>query len=142
MLGEVIGGTARKWKNDRGAVIVDFPVPGVFHVRFIGHVDTDLQRKSFDAAEEAVRAGFTPLECFVDNALVETYDPVVRTEMTEWMKRNRPSLGEVHILNRSKLVSFGITMVNLLSGGNFKAYSDTAGFEAALASIVRKAAAV
>jgi hypothetical protein len=71
------------------------------------------------------------LVAFVNLAGETGQASVARDWWAAWVKHNRPRLGSTHILVRSKVMDMAISVLGMIiGGGNVKAYSNVASFEA------------
>ena len=64
----------------------------------------------------------------VDASRLESYETQFRKNWLNWFRANEASLGEVHILFRSRLVQMGISLVNAAIGGQITPHSDPEAF--------------
>lgn len=130
-----LGARGDRWSNSRGVLDVRTPAPDVVMRRFEGHATLDLIEPAVRHLETLIDSGLHPI-VFDDFELGTGYDSDVRTKLTAWHLRNPGKLKEVHILVGPRLISMGVTVVNLATGGRFNVYTDRSAFEWALAGVL------
>ncbi len=84
------------------------------------------------AQRELIVAECGCIALFDDLDLLTGYDNAVRSQLTEWSRKNRPKIVAFHILTRSKLVAMGVGVANLVLGGSIRIHRVRSAFEDAL----------
>ena len=102
-------------------------------IQFSGHLDL-AHAQHMMAAVDRLRHTGRPVDAFNDWQAMESYDHEARLALTDWVRRIRPSFRSLHILQRSKIVSMGVSVANLALGGLLRAYTDRDSFQRALAT--------
>jgi hypothetical protein len=120
-------GTTRLF-TEKGAVEYSFPLPDVVLARYSGTLTAELYTEVVDimARRLAVRP---TLRLFADLGDITDYDAGFREGWAGWFRTHRKSVGELHVLFRSRLVGIGLTVIGVATGGNITTYSDRAAFE-------------
>jgi hypothetical protein len=59
--------------------------------------------------------------------------------MTGWHKALAPQTRSLHVFVRSKLIAMSVSVVNMLTGGMLRPYTNRAAFDAAIAAAVSRA---
>jgi hypothetical protein len=121
------GGVTRLF-DDKGAVAYSFPQPDVVLARYSGVLSAALYTEVVDimARRLAVRP---TLRMFADLGEIADYDAGFREGWAGWFRTHRKSVGELHVLFRSRLVGIGLTIIGVATGGRILTYSDRAEFE-------------
>jgi hypothetical protein len=117
---------------------VDVIAPGVIHVRFAGAIRPEHIEPMMQAGDEQIALGNRVL-IVIDADDVHGYKSEVRKIFQAWMRRNKANLEKVWVLFRSPLIKMGIGMVNAVTGGSIRAFSDPDEFDAELSQATRRA---
>ncbi len=126
---------AEQWSTDRGLLRLERPLAGIVLTRVEGFAGVELGDRIISWVDSAIEDGETPA-VFHDWELATGYEPAVRPRFTEWYMRIRRSVGAIHVLARSKLVTMGVSLVSLATGSEIFAYRErllfTKAFDAAV----------
>lgn len=114
--------------SEKGSVAYSFPQPDVVLARYAGVLTAELYTGAVEimARRLAVRP---TLRMFADLGDIEDYDAGFREGWAGWFRAHRQSIGELHVLFRSRLVGIGLTVIGVATGGRILTYSDRAAFE-------------
>jgi hypothetical protein len=128
---ESLANGATRLFSEKGAVAYSFPQPDVVLARYSGMLTAELYTEVVDimARRLAVRP---TLRLFADLGDITDYDAGFREGWAGWFRAHRKSVGELHVLFRSRLVGIGLTVIGVATGGNITTYSDRAAFERAV----------
>jgi hypothetical protein len=94
-------------------------------------MDLELARHFLKSLETWVELGGEHLLAFHDWSDVADYDSAAREFLTPWSRANRSKFDRVHILVASRLVAFGISVVNALTRDVMKVHATRVTFDAA-----------
>jgi hypothetical protein len=113
------------------------PKRGVVVVRFEGFATSDVAESILAAIEDQIAKAGT-ITAFDDWELATGYDPIVRAKLTDWMSANGSRIRATHVLVKSKVVSMGLSVANMILGSRYKivAYSDRRRWQAALDELI------
>src|SRR5262249_38903307 len=99
---------------------------------FFGHDEGDLIIHYLAECEkEIAKVGFLVL--FVDAREMHGTTAQARERSEVWIKAHKSQFRAGHILVRSKLLEMAVALVNLLTGGVLRMYSNVGAFERAIA---------
>ena len=113
------------------------PSPGVILGRLVGHLTEEVSR-GLNLESEKFLVSTRRNLIFCDWYEMTGYDSGARIASTEWVERHRASLERFHILFRSKLVSMGVAVANIATGGILQPTSNLAVFENELLKQITK----
>lgn len=117
---------------------VDIITTGVIHVRLAGAVRVPHVEPILSAAEEQIASGSRVIIA-IDADDVHGYKADVRKVFQAWLRRNKGDVEKVWVLFRSPLIKMGVGMVNAVTGGLIRAFSDPEEFDAELSKATRRA---
>lgn len=127
----------RERSTANGRMTYAFPSPGIMVNTMTGHYAADLLSFCLAGMADGIEGG--PLVMFFDWEGMTGYDVDCRREMTKWTMDRKAQIGKVHILVKSKLVAMGVSVANLLLGGDtICSYTDRPKFEGALRAACRR----
>jgi len=109
-------------------------------IKYTGH--TDARCVDFIESVFESRVGSQGgLELYVDAEEQTGYDTAFRERIAAWVKRIRPQAHTRCILVCSRMVAFGVTVVNMLAGGDAVALTSRQAFTERIAIATRKSLA-
>jgi hypothetical protein len=133
------GSGAQNPEAGNGRVEFDVPAPGVFVFRLKGRMHADLVPQFERAVAPSVERRMQ-LDLFFDTREMNGYHPAFRERMTAWHEALKPNTRSANVYIGSKFVAMAIAIVNMMTGGLLKTYSDYTAFEGAVGAAVRQAA--
>ena len=116
------------WSNDACELRITIPAPGVLVLAMKGHAPDYLLQEALPALHSAFPAGQSGV-FFCDGWEITGYETKFRVSMTNLVKSLRPRV-KVHVLMRTKLVSMGFSVANLVMGGEMVGHRDHQAFYA------------
>jgi hypothetical protein len=119
---------------------VDVIAPGLLHARFVGRVRLEHLEPLMVAGDQAIAAGHRAL-IIIDADDVHAYDTEVRKAYQAWIRANRDHIESIWVLFRSPLIKMGLGLVNAVTNGALRGFSDPEEFETAVAEATARALA-
>jgi hypothetical protein len=139
-IGDATFQPARTFEHARGRVAIYVAPGGAVLTVADGHVVLESSRALTEVCD-GLRARAAPLKIFHDWERVTSYDSDARVHLTRWtLSTPRGTIGEVHVLMRSRLVAMGVATAALalrLSGIAVHSYTARAEFERRRAPALR-----
>jgi hypothetical protein len=130
--------SSQKPGRPAGRVAITYPAPWVFVGVITGHYAVSLLDEYVAGMAVALDREHR-MQAFHDWYRMSGYESACRKRMTEWTLEQGKKIERHHVLLQSKLVAMGVATANLLLGGDMiTAYTERAGFEAALYAACRK----
>lgn len=126
------------WKTDRGEARVSRPADTVVVVTVKGHSSMELYPLFVAEAEKLMASGRT-IDWYADYSEMTSYDSDVRLALSEFTNVHKAKMDVVAVLVKSRIVSMGVTVASLATGGKVTSYADRAKFDASIAASVAKA---
>lgn len=117
---------------------VDVIAPGVLHVRVAGSIRLEHVEPIMAAGDVQIEQGRKVLIA-IDADDVHAYKAEVRRDFQAWIFNNKAEIEAIWVLFRSPLVKMGIGLVNAVTGGKIRGFSDPEKFDAALAVAISEA---
>jgi len=109
--------------------------PGYLLITVFGRDEGDLSDFDLEMIEkEIASAGFCV--AFADAHRTSGASAVARERVSSWIRTHRSEMRGIHVLFGSKLVEMSVALINLVTGGVIRTYSDVGEFERAIASDV------
>ena len=119
------------WKTERGRLRIFIPAPTVIVLQFSGHLELPMAQHMMDGVDR-LRMNGRPIDAFDDWQGMDSYETDARVALTDWVRRTRTAFQTLHLLQRSKAVSMGISVANLVLGGLLRSHTDRDSFQKAL----------
>lgn len=119
---------------------VDIIAPGLIHARFVGRVRLEHLEPVMTTGEQVIAGGHRLL-VVIDADDVHAYDSECRKVFQTWIRHHRSELEGVWVLFRSPLIKMGISLVNAVTNGIIRGFSDPTEFEMELAEATARAQA-
>lgn len=126
-----------EWKTSRGVARVARPVEGVILVTVTGHSSMDFYPLYTGEAEKLLSRGRS-LDWFADYAEMTSYDSDIRLALSEFTNKYKAQLTTVGVLVKSRIVSMGVTVASLATGGKVSSFSDRAKFQASVDAAIAR----
>ncbi len=134
----MVGYGTRRFEADEGQVEFEEPAPGVLLFRLKGRMSADLVPHFERTVAPHVERG-QQLDLFFDTREMKSYHPEFRERMTAWHEALKPNTRTANVYVGSKFIAMAIAIVNMMTGGILKTYSDFPTFDLALRDAVREA---
>jgi hypothetical protein len=125
------------YRSDRGELRLRLAAADVVVLVYAGYTEVgcvDALARTFDAIV-GDRSG---IHLFVDCEEQTGYDMAFPSRIAEWTQAIQPRLGPVCLLVRSRIVAFGVAVVNVLTGAHATTVTTREGFLARLATSIRQ----
>ncbi len=107
------------------------PAPSVAVPILRGHVDEEIAQAMIDQTKILLRAEKS-IAIFADAADMKSYSTGARVMLTAFTKGVLPRFRAIHFYFRSKIVSMGISVVNVALDDRIEAHASRARFDAAI----------
>lgn len=117
---------------------VDVIAPGLIHARYSGKIRPEHLEPLIAAGDQVIASGYRAL-LVVDADDVHAYESDCRKIMQVWIADNRDHLEGVWVLFRSPLVKMALSLINAVTGGVLRGFSDPEEFDAAVAAATARA---
>jgi serine/threonine protein kinase len=124
--------------QSQGSLSIHEVAPGVILYEMSGFLEARLVPRFEEAAAEQVARGYK-VDLFFDTEGMVGHTTEFRHRMTEWHKALAPQTRSLNVLVRSNIVGMAIAVVNMVTGGLLKSYSNRIEFEAAWRAAVERA---
>lgn len=125
-----------EWGTSTDGITVLRRGPRTLHTRARGKLSGDVMQRFIALLDKLVAEGVRGMVVFHDFSAVESYEPEMRQQLTEWRKRTPPgTTAAVHVLVKSKIIAMGVAasgMILRLVGIELRSYSDGPSFEQAM----------
>lgn len=125
------GPTFERWLGKGGHLTLRWKGAGIVHVVVRDHGDgrfANPMLRSFDAQLDR----YGKISIFCDFERMPSYDPPLRTALTEWCQERKDEVRTLQILVGSKIVMMGITIANLALEGFIQPHVDRRTFDQAM----------
>jgi hypothetical protein len=132
VVSQVLSDNSTRYIGAKGSAVLTRLKPGAVLMTAVGWDDGSLGDRFLEALDEEI-AKTGSVVAFVDSRATRGVTSEVRERVGRWTKEHRPQFRACHLLFSSKLVEMTVAVVNLMTGGFFRTYSDVATFERAIA---------
>jgi hypothetical protein len=110
--------------------------PNVIVAKYSGHSDASFVDFVTNAFDRLVSARPEAIHLFIDCEEQTGYDGAFADGIAEWSKAAQPRLRTTCVLVRSRIVAFGVAVVNVLSGGRATMVTSRDAFFARLSGVI------
>jgi hypothetical protein len=133
--------SAKRFTARAGSLVVAVASAHIITSTMSGRIDLTLARHFMESIDAWVNGRRNNLYGFHDWEGVHDYDSDARLEFTPWTKVRGPDFDQIHMLVRSRALSWGLKVVNSLTGDRVTAHHSRQTFDDARRLVTRAAPA-
>jgi hypothetical protein len=120
------------WSSKNGELLIQRPTPRVVCFVEKGHLGSNFAPRIIGAMQAALSPPQNRPFFFVDAERVDSYDPAIQDETTNWLLQNRGLIVCAHMLVRSAVTRTGMSAIGRSLGAILVGHTVRGSFEAAL----------